>query len=240
MSEDINYGYGVTENTSDVSGGGSIPPGINEDVTFVKATFERLTDDEDKDSLLMLYFEKDGGSLRHLIWPIDVERVKQNYEIYPPKESRRDVPHLNLKKGDTPTVAQQIGLRFDEFNTRIKHILNAFLKDDKKSQTGVVSNYEHLSQVVIEKLTPFFGTQIRLKVVLNDKGYSTTPDYGPFVESNVPIGDSKLKIGPKDIVSVTQRPSGGLPQASGMSAPPAPGIPSSAPPPPPPPPGSAG
>jgi hypothetical protein len=238
MSEELNYGYGVTTETSDLSSGGAIPPGINEDVTFVKASFERLTEDESKDKLLTLHFEKDGAILKEVIWPVDVQRVKEMYEQYPPDAVKREFTHLGLKKGDTPTVTQQIGIRFDELNSRIKHVLMAFLKDEKAAITGAVSSYEQLSNVIIDKLTPFFSKPVRLKVVLNKSNYSTIPPYGPFVEYQVPLELTRLKIGPKDVVSAAARPTGNTPPGmptgaapQGAGAPPRPMTP---PPPPPP------
>jgi hypothetical protein len=241
MSEEIKYGYGVTTDTTDVNAGGSIPPGINENVTFVKAVFERLTDDETKEKLLIIHFEKDGAAIKDVVWPVDVERAKDMFENYPVNEVKREFPHLGLKKGDNPTLSQYIGLRFDELNTRIKHILMAFLKDEKSAITGQVNSYEELSNVVISKLTPYFGKPVRLKVVLNKSNYSELPRYGGFVEYDVNLAETKLKIGPKDVVVAAAKPGGGLPPGmgaattvgspSGMSAPP---------PPPPPPPAPAG
>jgi hypothetical protein len=234
MSEKIKYGYGVTAETPTAeASAGAIPAGINEDVTFVSATFERLTDDETRPKLLMLNFEKNGAKLRDVTFELDIERMQENFDKYPPKPVGRAYEPLGLAKGDIPEVGQYIGIRFEWFNTRIKHILNCFLKDEDKAQTGDVNSYAEIVAVVLKKLKPFHGKTVRLKVTLNKDDYSELPNFPLFMEYEVET--TQLKIGKRERIVPNTAGAAGAPASSGTAPPPPSAMSAPQAPPPPPP-----
>ena len=232
------YGYGVTENTKSPDEGGfsSLEPGIHEDVTFTEVKLEKLTDTSENE-VLMLIFTKDGASVRDVIFPVDPQRIADNYDKYPVNPSKVKDDSVGLAKGDVPTVEQKIGQAFGRFNTRLSAYLSAFIKDDKAALTGNFDSYEGICNAVIEKLTPFISSKVRVKVVLNQDDYSAFPAFGSFIEFEIPKNLSKLTINRSDKMERgSAAPGGSVAPPPGMSAPSG----NSAPPPPPPPPGAKG
>lgn len=215
----INVGYGVTTDTPKESTG-SIPPGINEGVTFVNCGFERLTDDETKDPVLCFNYELDGALLRDVMFPIDPEQIGERFEQKPPGPSKISIEQIGLKKGDVPTLQQVVAQRFLNFNKKIKQILDAFIKDENAALTGNLDSYQKYGEAVIEKLQGFFGKKVRLKVLLDDKNFSTIPYYGKFIEYEVEESKSKLQIGAKDKVQISGPAAGGAPPQMAGAAPP--------------------
>lgn len=224
----VNYGYGVTQDTQDLSTGGTvIPPGINEDVTFVSAELGHLTDDTSKPKVLMINYEKNGLELRDVIWPVNPEREK-SYAEGSPRQSKISIPDIGLKKGDIISGDQAVKIAFMDFNRKIKHILKAFLKDDRAAETGNVGSYEELATIFSGKLKPFFGKKVRLKVTLNKDDYAEIPKYGAFLEYDVPKEESQLKLGDRDRIerstptTETASENGTATSSSGTTAPPPP------------------
>lgn len=232
------YGYGVTETTKSVDEGGfnALEPGIHDGVTFKEVKLEKLTDTSESE-VLMLIFEKDGASVRDIVFAVDPQRIIDNYDKYPGKPSKVKDDSVGLAKGEIPSVEQKIGQAFGRFNTRLGAYLNAFIKDSTAALTGNFDSYEGICNAVIEKLTPFIGSTVRLKVVLNQDDYSSFPAFGSFIEFEIPQNLSKLSITRGDKME-----RGSSVPGSGNVASPPPGMSAPAgntapPPPPPPPPG---
>lgn len=85
----------------------------------------------------------------------------------------------------------------NKFNKVCKNLATKFLGNDfemegAKSFKAFVGNF-------IKALKPHFGTgDLRVKVILNNKDFSTLPGYAPIFESmEVASGDSKLFINPE-------------------------------------------
>ena len=248
MSEEKQYaGYGVTANTEKASDSEikSLEPGIHEDVEFKGAFFEKLKDDSEAPSLFFVV-EKDGAQIRDVLFAVDIERVKENYEKYPPEPAKRANPALELKKGDIPTLAQKIGMKFQMFNTRLNEYMDNLITDDEAKLTGILDSYEAIAKAVIEKLNPCIGVKCRVKVVLNDKNYSAFPAFGSFLERmEVPKEQSNLKMKDSDktVATSNDAPPPNIAGAASAATPPPPNTggqtATAAPPPPPPPPPSA-
>lgn len=227
-------GYGVTQDTPDPSGGSkTIPPGINEDVTFVKAELIYLKeDDTSKPKVLAITFSKEGGELREVIFPIDEASERANAENNP-RQSKIAREVIGLRAGDIISADQAIYLAYENFNARLKHLQKAFIKDENAIIDKNLTGYEDMATRVINRLKPFFGKKVRLKVVLDKKDYSGLPKYGYFIEYEVELGESKLKILANDKVKRADSEGDAKSEDYSASAPPAPKSSTTAPPAPP-------
>lgn len=240
--QSLNIGYGTTKSTPKASDNeiSAIPPGIHEDVVFKGAFFEKLKDDSESE-VLHFVFEKNNQQIRDVLFPIDIDRIRDNYEKYPPEAVKRSNPELGLNKGDVPTVEQKIGMAFQLFNTRLNEYMDNLISDDEQKLTGILDSYEAIGNAVIARLEPYKGKMCRIKVVLNNKDYSAFPAYGSFLESmEVTTALSGLKIKPSDKMQASNvmGSGGSLPPGSGPVAPDSPSGATLPPPPPPPPPGA--
>ena len=114
-----------------------------------------------------------------------------------------------------------------------------YIERDGRMYRVTATGEQPICNAVIEKLTPFIGSEVRIKVVLNQDDFSSIPAFGSFIEFEIPENLSKLVIGRGD---KTERGSAAPGGAPGNVAPPpgmtAPSGGNSVPPPPPPPPGA--
>jgi hypothetical protein len=196
--------YGITAKTQDTLS--PIPLGINQNVTFKGATFEKLSDD--KDPVLQYHFEdSEGRNLTHTVWPIDATRVRDNAISYP-KEHKRNNKALGFVKGNTITPDEAVQIAGADFNAWNNHILNRFFTQEEILKAmEPVNSYATFAQAVAtlteskESYPP-----VKLKVVLsyNDK-YHVLPKthYEPFIEL-MSVTPSGLKITQYDKVTPSE------------------------------------
>lgn len=177
--------YGIDETIQDSASNAPMPTGINQNVTFKGATFEKLS--EDKSPVLQYHFEdSEGRALKHTMWEVDVERVKDNAQQYPKNHSRDDIK-LNFVKGAPITPDEAVIIAGRDFNAYNKHILNRFFTEEEIiNATKGSSSYAQFAQNVVklcnskESFPP-----VRLIVVLShNEKYHQLPKnhYNPFIE----------------------------------------------------------
>lgn len=184
------YGYGIDQDTPEQLGTAPIAPGINENIKLVDIAYEPAKEGS-QNMCLSFYFEDEKGSqLRHAEWPIDIDETKARA----------------TKRGDNPEKAVQ--KRFQAQGVRIKHIATKVIPEEQvvvpKSST-----FAQYAQGVVNLLKPHLPVgPLRLKVLLNNKNYSTLPPYTPFVEkqTDAPTG---LKIGRDEKVAQKAAGTGG-------------------------------
>lgn len=242
--------FSVGEDTPDVSSGGGnyIEPGLHldGDVLFTEAKFESISDG--KYHVIRVYYQKDvDGEIKELndtIFEVDEQSARQTARklIQENKGTKRSIPNLGIKKGDILSEDQTIDVRWNDITSRIKHHLSVFY--DKKEQTIDANSWEDLAQQFCDKMNIYQNEPVRLKVVVNNKGFASLPPFGNFVESmKVPLEKTSIKKNANDVFErsepaesyssgrQTNAPSA---PAAAPSAPPAPPARSASPPPPPP------
>jgi hypothetical protein len=181
--------YGFDQNTQESAVSSVLPAGINENVTLQKAEFASMS--EGRDPLLQLTFGNASGSLKVVFWPVDPSSITAPEG----RTHRRDVPALGFVKDAPITREDAVKMAFDSFNQRLKHIATKFVTESEaeiqaNSYADFAQKYVNLMSKASVKTTP-----VRLKVTLNNKGYSQLPAYPPFIESmEVPREQSKLRI----------------------------------------------
>lgn len=183
MTDQQNYGYGIDQSTPEQLGTAPIPAGINENVKFVDLAYEPAKEGSQNMCLSFYFEDSKGAQLRHTEWPIDIEETKQRA----------------AKRGDDPNTAVQ--KRFQAQGVRIKHIATKVLPEEQvvvpKSST-----FAQYAQGVVNLLKPHLPKgPFRLKVLLNNKNYSTLPPYTPFIETQVEGEATRLKIGTDEKVT---------------------------------------
>ena len=236
--------YGINQNTQDAGKSTEqFKAGVHDNCT-VEAVFEKLS--EDKDSLLMLYIRKTvqagnatvSSENREVLWPVNPEQVKMRNTAplrYKRTVTMADGKAVTVNKGEVmpPDVAVQNA--FNEFNSRIKHVMGAFLPEQETYITGV-NSYAEYAQAVVKKLADHKDVPVRVALTYKTEGpYTEIPRYGLFIEPMTiareasRLDENKLRM----VANVGQSntvagPSGAAP------APPAPAAPgvSAAPPPP--------
>jgi hypothetical protein len=207
--------YGITQDTQDTSLNSPIPLGINQNVSFKGATFEKLSDD--KEPVLQYHFEdSENRTLTHTIWPVDAQRVRDNTLAYP-KEHRRTNKAKGYVKGNTITPNEAVEIAGADFNAYNYHILNRFFTQEQILKAmEKVNSYATFAQAIVSLTdTTSNFPLVRLKVVLsyNDK-YHVLPKnhYEPFIEL-MSVTPSALKITQYDKIE-RSTPTGDNPEAA--------------------------
>lgn len=184
--------YGIDETTQS-GDSGVIPVGINENVILKAAKFEKLS--QDKEPVLQYEFEDaSGGRLNHVMWNVDEQKAKE----YAPAEHKIKNEKMGVEPGDKVTPQHAVQMAYADFNAYNKHILNKIVSNETIiEKTKGATSYADFAKRVVELVDSVDTSQIklRLKVVPNNKGYSSLPKkhYGGFVE-HMSTKPSKLKF----------------------------------------------
>jgi len=167
--------YTINENLKVDSTGSvsAIPVGINEGVSF-----EGVTKKQDKNGKSYLSFSfKDSE---------DNELMHNEFEVNP--------DYVTPKAGESKEDA--INRRVNNMLIRVKHICTQFIAKDKFVVSG--TTYDEFCNNLINLMsTANTSAELRLKVVLNYKDYSSLPNFTPFIENVETHPTTSLKINPK-------------------------------------------
>lgn len=96
-----------------------------------------------------------------------------------------------IAEGDAETLKNQI----NKINRVFKNLTTRFQDENFEIESETWDNY--LDQVIdaVKKSPNWQNKELRVKVVLNNKGYPTLPSSAPiFEDASVPIEESKLRI----------------------------------------------
>ena len=127
-----------------------IPAGINEDVVLKSAKTEESPNGS---RFLEIVFEKNGATLTHTEWE----------------------PKMNAY---TTTVAQLTEKQNNQYS-RMLQILDCFYNDDHIDFEG--ESFKEFAEYIVNKLNSADKTKkLRVKVVYNDRGYTTLPKYAKY------------------------------------------------------------
>lgn len=159
MSDYGTYGFG--ENT-----GASVylPGGIHQNVTLKSIDFEPAKEGAEK--ALRFKFEKEGMNFIHTEFKITKEGIERAAKLF--QKSAKEVGADEFKKQ----------------GERLKHLLVAFYPETKIQLTG--DGWEDFCKKYLELAGDLFkGEQFRLKVIYNNKGYTTFPNraISPFIQN---------------------------------------------------------
>ena len=154
-------------------GSSAIPVGINESVSF-----EGLTKKQDKNGKSYLSFafkDSEGNELMH-----------NEFEINP--------EYVTPKEGESKEDA--VSRRVNNMLIRVKHICTQFIPKENFVVSG--TTYEEFCNNLINLMNNAdTSADLRLKVVLNYKDYSSLPNFTPFIENVGTHPTTKLKINTK-------------------------------------------
>ena len=142
----------------------------------------------------MFGFKQDGGAtFRHLEFPIDNERERQNAEKYYEKLVLEGKTPDQVKPLFVQTYIKRV---YTDQAARIKHIMSKFIPEDKCIISGV-NTFEAFSNAVVAALgNTYLGKKLRLKLVYNYKDYATFPKYANFIELQTDA-PTTLRLNPK-------------------------------------------
>ena len=194
--------YGFDQNTPETQGGNPIQAGINENVYLTKVAVEPSKEGSTTNVLAFHFeqsFERPDGesdvrSLRHAEFPIDVAETRE-------RATKQGVdPDTFVKK------------RFEAQGIRIKHLVTKVVPKEKAVVKG--DTFDKYATNVAALVTPFLKAPagpFRLKVLLNNKNFSTLPPYVPFMEKQVEGYETNLVIGPKEKTKATSSSSLDMP-----------------------------
>ena len=191
--------YGFNQETPEQMGNAPIPAGINENVKLVDLAYEPAKEGSTNMCLSFYFEDSTGAQLRHTEWPIDVEETK-----------RRAV-----QRGDDPTSAVQ--KRAQAQGVRIKHIATKVIPAERAVVSGA-NSFEQYARAVVQLLKPALPAgPFRLKVILNNKDYSSLPPYTPFIERQTE-DPTKLKIDKSERTQPQGQGAGNLAMPDDMNA----------------------
>ena len=137
----------------------------------------------------------DGG------YPIVYEKSKSDNEFiafhFLNKEKQTFVHTEWVPKSDDSAILDK---KNSNLTKRILHIAKKLV--DESQLKFKVETFEQLAKKIISVVGDSYkGKLFRCKIVLNNKNYTTFPNYVPFMESmDIPKEKSKLKIGASDKV----------------------------------------
>jgi hypothetical protein len=143
-----------------------------------------------------LYLGKPDGS-----YPIVYEESKSGNEFiafhFLNKEGQTFVHTEWVPKSDDSAILDK---KNSNLTKRILHIAKKLV--DESQLKFKVETFEQLAKKIISVVgNNYKGKLFRCKVVLNNKNYTTFPNYVPFMENmDVPKEKSKLRIGASDKV----------------------------------------
>jgi len=124
--------------------------GINEDVVLKEVKCELSPNNN---YFLEIVFEKNGATLTHTEW----EPVLNNFT----------------------TTQEQLQQKADNQYSRMLQILNCFYKDEEINFNG--ETFKEFAKYVVDMLNAADKTKkLRVKVVYNDRGYTTLPKYAKY------------------------------------------------------------
>lgn len=156
--------YGFNQETPEQLGSAPIAPGIRDNIKLVDVEYGPAKEGSSNMRLAFHFEDSDGKALSHTEWPIDIEETKQRA----------------TKQGDDPNTAVQ--KRFRAQGVRIKHIVTKVIPAENAA-VPKVNSFQQYAQAVINLLKPHLPAgPFRLKVILNNKDYSSLPPYTPFIE----------------------------------------------------------
>lgn len=194
--------YGVSATTEDLSsGGGSIAPGIHENVT-VNVEFKKLKEDSSA-PLLMVTYTANGAELRDIIWPINEQSEVENN-----RKQRLEIKRAIVV---SPTLTIPKGMLADEhvlprahylFGQKVFHIGKALIGEEAAKNLNGNTYADFAANMV--KACANNNANCRLKVVLNKRDYSDVPKYGAFLENMAVVPTTALKITNSDKMVPTQ------------------------------------
>lgn len=195
--------YGIDEKTQESNVASIINAGIQDNIKLEGVTFEPLT--EGNDPVIKVNFvDEYGSTLQEVLWEVDEQRVRE-YNQGDDKTHSRSNKEKGYVKGEPITDDEAVEMAYDLFNQRAKHIATKFIPEDTivEALKGAGS-YAEFGEAYAGLFTDsrIQNVRVRLKVVLNNKDYSTLPKYPPFIESmDVPKEKSKLEIGNYDRIT---------------------------------------
>lgn len=186
--------YGIDKTIQSESGFKTIGVGIQENCEMTGVTYGPSSEKKDGSAkgLMFNFKQEGGGTFRHLEFPIDADRERQNAETFYDKL---------VKEGKAPDVPKPLYIQqyvkraYDTQASRIKHIMSKFIPEDQTLVGG--STFEMFSNAVIAALgKSYVGKTVRLKLVYNYKDYVTFPKYPNFIELQT-SSPTQLRINPK-------------------------------------------
>ena len=191
--------YGIDQNTKETDIQGNINAGIQENIKLEKVEFDTLS--EAGDPVIQVHFvDEYENTLREILWPVNEDQVKQ-WNQGSDKTHSTTNKELGWEKGDPITSEDAVAKAYKLFNQRAKHIATKFVDEDTLVEAlKGAGSYAEFGEAYSSLFTEarISDTYVRLKVVLNNKDYSTLPKYPPFIESmRVPKEKSNLEINPQ-------------------------------------------
>lgn len=127
-----------------------IPTGIIENVVLKSVKTEVSPNGN---QFLEIVFEKDGATLTHTEW-------KPTF-------------------GEFVTTEKQLQTKVDNQYSRMLQILNCYYKDEELDFNG--ESFEQFTQWITDMLNKVDKSKkLRAKIVYNDKGYTTLPNYAKY------------------------------------------------------------
>lgn len=127
-----------------------IPTGIIENVVLKSVKTEVSPNGN---QFLEIVFEKDGATLTHTEW--------------------------NPTLGGFVTTEEQLQTKMDKQYSRMLQILNCYYKDEELDFNG--ESFEQFAQWITDMLNKVDKSKkLRAKIVYNDKGYTTLPNYAKY------------------------------------------------------------
>ena len=158
--------YNIDSTVESPKASGPMPAGINQNCRLLGVFFEALRQDGTGGNVLKFNFEDSAGrKFRHIEFEVDVERTRQSAKQW----------------GKDPEKAVANALM--GLSGRIKHILACFLPADKVVISG--NTWDEFGGNVVTLLGDAYkGVDVRLKVILNNKDYTTFPKqaFRPFIQ----------------------------------------------------------
>ena len=171
--------YNIDQSIDSPKASGPIPAGINQNCSLIGVFFEPLRQDGTGGNVLKFNFaDAAGRKFRHTEFEVEAERVQASA-----KQWGKD-PDQALRNALTGLAG------------RIKHILSCFLPADKVVITG--NTWDEFGGNVVSLLGDAYkGVDVRVKLLLNNKDYTTFPKqaFRPFIQ-RMDVPDT-LAIDPK-------------------------------------------
>ncbi len=186
--------------TDEVKGDSNAPfsAGIIDNCTMTGCSYKNTKPDGSGKEVLMFEFQNSkGGTFRYIAWEVNEEQVKGQNEAFP-KTHTRDNASKGYVKGHEITNEQAVDKAYDEFFTRIKHIMTKFMTDSE-ANIAACKSYEDFARKVVAKMDgKYKGVPLRLKVVYRGK-YLNFPRFGNCVEL-MGVSPTKLNMTSYDSV----------------------------------------
>jgi len=173
--------------------------GKHENVKLERIAKEPARSDGTGQTVLRFYFDIGGHKFNHTEFPVNEERVVENYYRYP-------------KRGSMAPRSKEeaVEMAIENVNRRVNHILMGFLPVNEilsgLSQTESWDDY--CDKVVQLAGNAFESETFRVKLVYNDKGYVCFPLYPFFIqnikeEDNLIINPNKDRI-IRPVIAITE------------------------------------